>query len=1090
MNDREILARLEAASPAELDRLLRRPSAEEARVHRLYFGEARYDALRRRTLATRGATRAAKRGNVVILHGIMGGELTLREQGSDKGIWLHVPRLVFGAVEKLRMDCGKSVYDIRATGILKKWYAEQILELGYDWEVQTYWYDWRRDLDALADDLHARIGGWFGGTEAVHLVAHSMGGLVARTYIARHPKRWGQRGKLIMLGTPNHGSFAIPQLITGALDTVRKLAVVDLRHNLTQLTEILGTLPGALQMLPSPLVMPAMTPLYQASTWGGRVPQTLLDRARRHHDELAGVVDGARMHYVAGCNRRTHDDIRDWKRLDALDGYGASLNGDGTVPHRLGFLEDQGTRIPTWFVAEDHGALPNNPQVIPATQMLLLQDRCDLPTTPEGVAAQRAARARGTEVRQPAASEEARLRTLVERLRFETRAATPAEAGALSRDEVETGEIVLRGFLGSSASAHSTVGSSEATARPRRKSVPPQIEIALRFGDIGRPPEASRSMPAVDALCVGHYVGVAPQNAELALDRAISGWKEGSPESRLVITSLHRRGTITALIGQQFLLPDPTRPGRLAVLAGMGTPGGFGVPELTVTVRELVWTLGRLRRRHAASVLIGAGAGNLSLEDAVKAWLRGLRRALYDAEAAGVDRIRRLTFLEKSPANLVCLDQILRRETARLATGPDRLRVTYDGPAGPTLAKARHAAERDAVRSARRSVREALAGDGGEKPQDREPIRFTVRLVKDTYEFSVLRSEASIPQRNTTVDPKLIEEINTQLVVAPTFPRQRDLGHLLGRMLLPDDLQREIIRPGVPTVLMVDATTARIHFELAAIRAASEQAGFEPDALLGTAANLTRQLRTPFAPLPEPPILTGRALCVLVVADPCEEARLPGAQEEGEMVARLFEECRDRGANIEVERLFGPGEATRVAVLDRLINQRFDLLHFAGHCVFNAEDPPRSGWLFSRQEVLSAHELSRIDRVPRFVFSNACESGVTPDRADLRHAGLAPGFAEAFFHRGVGNLICTAWPVEDGAARKFAERVYRGLLALGGQPTPECLHEVVKAARLEVAMDREVGGLSTWGAYQHYGDPYFRLPIEAARQTMTGAQAK
>ena len=179
-----------------------------------------------------------------------------------------------------------------ATGILKKWYAEQILELSSDWNVQTYWYDWRRDLDEIADDLRSKIGGWFGDDAPVNLVAHSMGGLVSRTYITRHTKRWNKGGKLIMLGTPNHGSFAIPQVITGAIDTVRKLALLDVKHNLLEITGILGGLPGALEMLPSPLVMPAMAPLYQSSTWGGRVPQALLDRARRHHDLLAEVVDG------------------------------------------------------------------------------------------------------------------------------------------------------------------------------------------------------------------------------------------------------------------------------------------------------------------------------------------------------------------------------------------------------------------------------------------------------------------------------------------------------------------------------------------------------------------------------------------------------------------------------------------------------------------------------------------------------------------------------------------------------------------------------------------------------------------------------
>jgi hypothetical protein len=255
---------------------------------------------------------------------------------------------------------------------------------------------------------------------------------------------------------------------------------------------------------------------------------------------------------------------------------------------------------------------------------------------------------------------------------------------------------------------------------------------------------------------------------------------------------------------------------------------------------------------------------------------------------------------------------------------------------------------------------------------------------------------------------------------------------------------------------------------------------------LGTCRGLTRQLRTVFAPPPEPPPPPSRLLRVLVVADPAEDNRLLGAEEEGVEVAELFEafnlvnegQTKNR---VEVDRLIGPRLATRTNVLRHLMLRRYDVLHVAGHCLYDPMDPAGSGWLFTGGSRVRAYELSRIDRVPAFVFSNACESGLTPEEPDQRTPDLAPSFAEAFFARGVTNFVCTAWPVDDEAARVFARTLYAGLLGLHldddglkvGLTTPLVMYSAMQRARIAAA--NSPNGEQTWGAYQHYGNPYFRI---------------
>src|SRR5437867_13298723 len=69
----------------------------------------------------------------------------------------------------------------------------------------------RKALPTLAEDIHPPIQRFADGIDGcVHFVGHSMGGLVARVYIARYlPKRLG---RVVMLRTENSGSESAGRL--------------------------------------------------------------------------------------------------------------------------------------------------------------------------------------------------------------------------------------------------------------------------------------------------------------------------------------------------------------------------------------------------------------------------------------------------------------------------------------------------------------------------------------------------------------------------------------------------------------------------------------------------------------------------------------------------------------------------------------------------------------------------------------------------------------------------------------------------------------------------------------------------------------
>jgi hypothetical protein len=337
------------------DALARRRHGESLRE---YFGAP---ALEELAALAAAAKRAKRRGGprVLIVPGMMGSRLcdavrrdAARRAAPLRVLWVDPVRIGAGHLSKLILPSPRA---IRPRGVLLFSYAKLKLQLAIEgFDARFHAYDWRLGIDALGTGLAAAIAA--AGEPAV-VIAHSMGGLVARVAARRLPRRALKR--LIMLGAPNRGALAPVLALRGSYPFVRKLSRLDLKHSPEDLAaEVFGTFPGLYHLLP-----PEPTPecdLLDPRSWpseGPRPDARLLAGVAHARAQMAPPDE--RMVQIVGVNRETVVSVR---RTPAGFEYGSSRNGDGTVPVALALLPG----LKSYFAEESHGNLANNPRIVRA----------------------------------------------------------------------------------------------------------------------------------------------------------------------------------------------------------------------------------------------------------------------------------------------------------------------------------------------------------------------------------------------------------------------------------------------------------------------------------------------------------------------------------------------------------------------------------------------------------------------------------------------------------------------------------------------------------------------------------------------------
>jgi pimeloyl-ACP methyl ester carboxylesterase len=345
-------------SEAEVERML--ATGEHRQELAAYFGQTEYQELVRLERKARQARVNDSYPHVLVIPGILGSQLGIarRHPLPNDVLWLDPIDIQVGRLALLGLDAGAPIIPL---GVVLYSHLKLRLRLrAAGFGVTLHDYDWRLGIEESSAALAARLREH--GARRLAIVAHSMGGLVSRAALALPETQHVER--VVLLGTPNLGSFAPVQALRGTYAVVRKVARLDAATSAERLTEeVFNSFPSLYQMVP--VSRRDGADLLDAAAWpasGPALRRPLLERARQFRTCLKPPDE--RFVAIAGVGQETVT-----AAAKGRDGFVYTITryGDGTVPADSAALDGANT----YFTTTAHSDLTRDAQVAAAIIELL-----------------------------------------------------------------------------------------------------------------------------------------------------------------------------------------------------------------------------------------------------------------------------------------------------------------------------------------------------------------------------------------------------------------------------------------------------------------------------------------------------------------------------------------------------------------------------------------------------------------------------------------------------------------------------------------------------------------------------------------------
>lgn len=509
-----------------------------------------------------------------VLPGIMGSNL----YAADEAIWLNYIKIATGGLRNLKLGMNDGV---KADGINGKAYKRLVDYFSNDYYVVPFAYDWRRSIFEAADKLNEHIENTLSQTtHTISFIVHSMGGLVFRAFASKYKEQWNKlkerpNCRVLMLGTPNAGSYSVVRVLMGKDRSISALAALDLTNNKKALLNQFSEYPGLLQLLPARGAQDfGDKSIWQAikniSGFGYAITDALLEGflALRRDNFQNYKYDADIVKYIAGRDDQTPERIEIDEINNKLNFY-ATPRGDGSVTWDTIPEELKGTA--TFYINTEHGNLANHEASFQGFKELLET---------------------GKTIRLSAMQPVTRGETKTELMPEVEQVTVPDEA---------------------------TLAENVMGIKMTKENIPnQQVSISITHGDLGH---------AAYPLIVGHFEGDGIVEAEKVLDRKLNNY----------LSLRHATNNYPGAINtHEIVLRKPDCAG--AIIVGLGDFGTLTENLLSQTLRQALLTYIIENKVNATEndgnsltgisyLLIGTGFGGLTIYSSIKALLTAVNEA-------------------------------------------------------------------------------------------------------------------------------------------------------------------------------------------------------------------------------------------------------------------------------------------------------------------------------------------------------------------------------------------------------------------------------------------------------------------------------